>query len=115
MTPPERPRRPRRKRLSQVAIRPFVDEARLICEGIRVLVKEASTPTREYAGAMGVSSRRAAEPAYIESPVAGDHEAGGGRGLGEQDLAPMGSGADAGHLMHGEVEVAPLCRTCWLR
>ena len=30
---------------------------------------------------------------------------GGRRGLGEQDLAPMGSGADAGHLMHGEVDV----------
>ena len=30
---------------------------------------------------------------------------GGRRGLREQDLAPMGSGADPGRLMHGEVDV----------
>jgi len=30
---------------------------------------------------------------------------GGCRRLGEQHLAPMGSGADAGHLVHGEVDI----------
>ena len=37
------------------------------------------------------------------------------RGFGEQDLAPVGSGADAGCLMYGEVDVIVPDRPCLTR